>query len=174
MIQISGRDALDMALHKCGGLDWYMSTLLKNELADEVDQRNRKGLLFDVPGFDVTAALARIDGDVELYLGFLEMFRDGNAEEIAGLFSAIARGDAAEARRRAHSIKGSAGTVGAVQLQIAAAELEGSLKEPEFARDLAARVEVEWQQVLASLSALLGVPGEPNEAVAHDREKKVE
>jgi CheY-like chemotaxis protein/HPt (histidine-containing phosphotransfer) domain-containing protein len=142
--------------------------------AGALDFAPSDGSLPDVPGFDVRSALARMDNDVAQYLEFLEIFRDGNAEEISGLAEAITRGDATEARRRAHSIKGSAGTIGAVKLQAAAAQLENGLKESQFDKELEAVVETEWQQVLASLAVLLRMPNAKAQTSKLDREKNDE
>ena len=113
------------------------------------------GALPAIPGFDVAAALARIDGDVEEYLSFLEMFRDMSGAGITGIAAAMKLGDAEKARMLAHSLKGSSGTVGAVKLQAAAAALEKALKDTRLDSGLLDAVEAEWQQTLQSMALLL-------------------
>ena len=68
------------------------------------------------------------------------------------------RGDINAARMLAHALKGSAGSVGAVKLQAAAAELENSLRESLADAELLACVEAEWQQAVESMAVLLQSP----------------
>ncbi len=141
---------------------WLEASPAIASAATTVEEDPGKGLptavrrpLHDVPGFDVAAALARIDGDVEGYHEFLTLFRDTTGEGIVTMGAAMKRGDAAAARLQAHSLKGSAGAVGAVRLQAAAAELENSLKDSVIDGALLEAIEAEWKQAQASLVILL-------------------
>ena len=112
----------------------------------------------DVAGFDVASALARIEGDVDQYRHCLRLFRDRNEASVSAIRDAMNRGDAKAARLLAHSLKGGAGTVGAVKVQEAAARLEASLKISTIDTLLLKAVEGAWEQALASLAGLLEFP----------------
>jgi HPt (histidine-containing phosphotransfer) domain-containing protein len=76
--------------------------------------------------------------------------------------------DVPTAQRLAHTLKGSAGTVGLVELQASAARLESSLIASPSAADAArydadfAALEAAWSRALAALATQLDTPqGEP-------------
>ncbi|HSW04834.1 hybrid sensor histidine kinase/response regulator [Aquabacterium sp.] len=77
-----------------------------------------------LPGIDVHAGLANMEGDETLYRHLLRMFRDQEADFQARFNAARAGGDAAGATRMAHDLKAVAGTLAAHELQHAAAALE--------------------------------------------------
>ncbi|MGI6783121.1 MAG: ATP-binding protein [Aminivibrio sp.] len=74
-------------------------------------------------GFDLAAALARLDGDTALYqmvaLGFIEY-----ESMISGAREALESGDREKARREVHTLKSVAGSLGAETLQNMAADAE--------------------------------------------------
>ncbi|MCD6384669.1 PAS domain S-box protein [Candidatus Sumerlaeota bacterium] len=86
--------------------------------------------------FDREALLQRVDGDEELLKEILEVFLKDTPARIKSLKDAVSTKDAESIQRDAHSLKGSAGSVGAVALQELAAELErlGKAKELDSAR----------------------------------------
>ena len=134
--------------------------LLAHSLSNDKAAAKPVGALINRPfpdavGFDVAAALARIDGDAEAYREFLTVFRDVTTDGINAMVAAMSRNDVEVARLEAHSLKGSAGSVGAVGLQAAAALLEKSLKDAVIDRELLAAVEAEWKQAQESLASLL-------------------
>lgn len=74
-------------------------------------------------------ALRQLDGLMgedggDLVAELIDLFTSTTAETLARLRAAVARGDAVEARRHAHSIKGSAQTMGAASLAALAREAE--------------------------------------------------
>jgi signal transduction histidine kinase/CheY-like chemotaxis protein len=82
----------------------------------------------DLPGIDVKAGMATTMNNEKLYHRMLQKFRDGQADFLAQ-FSAARRGDDASAPERlAHTLKGTAGNIGARAVQAAAAELEAACK----------------------------------------------
>ncbi len=115
-----------------------------------------------VAGFDVPASLARTNGDVRKYRHFLQMFLDRNGACVSRIGEALGRSDTAAALALCHTLKGSAGTIGALGLQAAAARLEASLKGAGFDASLLAALEMEWQQAVKSLAILLGSAGTDN------------
>ncbi|MBL0418958.1 response regulator [Ramlibacter sp. AW1] len=76
------------------------------------------------------AAIARLGGDSGLYERVLERFRGDLPRDMVALEEAWRRGDRSQSRRLAHTLKGSAGTVGAQQLAQAAKQFEALLAGP--------------------------------------------
>jgi PAS domain S-box-containing protein len=88
---------------------------------------------FELLGFNTEAGLRRVAGKQDLYLRLLKKFRDGQILAFEpGYCSALAAGDWAAARRQAHSLKGTALTLGADRLGGLAARLEAATQEGSF------------------------------------------
>lgn len=118
--------------------------------------------------FDLATALSRVNGNRVMLERFLRMFRERNAQCVAQIGAAMAAQDVPTAQRLAHTLKGSAGTVGLIELQASAAQLESSLIAAPDAADAArykadlAALETTWTRAMAALTALLDTPqGEP-------------
>ena len=118
--------------------------------------------------FDLATALSRVNGNRVMLERFLRMFRERNAQCVAQIGAAMAAQDVPTAQRLAHTLKGSAGTVGLIELQASAAQLESSLIAAPDAADAArykadlAALETAWTRAMAALTALLDTPqGEP-------------
>ena len=108
-----------------------------------------------LPGIDTARGLATAGGKPELYRRLLLKFQAGQAGFAAAY--AAARADASDmlaARRVAHTLRGTAGNIGALGLQAAAAWLEdASGPDPGAAADAAlAEVLDQLAPVLASLA----------------------
>ena len=84
---------------------------------------------YAIDGLDPAAALRRMDNDVELYAALLRDFVAAEKNAAQAIADALAQGDRVAATRRAHTVKGLAGTFGAVRLQPAAQSLETALRE---------------------------------------------
>ncbi len=113
------------------------------------------------PDFDRAVALSRVNGNLELLKRFIRLFVERNADTLAELARLVAAGDLEGARRTAHTLKGSAGTVGLVGVQDVAARLEGLLQQqlaaprdtfPEHYRLLADELAGAWQRGLAAIT----------------------
>jgi PAS domain S-box-containing protein len=125
-----------------------------------------------LPGIDTAAGLATTLHNDALYTRLLRKFRDGQ-EGFRDLFRA-ARGDAdrTAAARAAHTLKGSAGNLGAKGVQAAAGELETACRDgapDERIEALLERVMVQLEPVVAGLAAL-GPQPDARDAVAGDAE----
>ena len=83
-----------------------------------------------IPGLDLAIGLHRVADSPSLYLSILRMFVDGHRNDTAEIRRCIAGSDWAGAMRRAHTVKGLAGTIGARELQDRARELEARLNDP--------------------------------------------
>ncbi|MES2583522.1 MAG: response regulator [Pseudomonadota bacterium] len=117
-----------------------------------------------LPGIDSVAGLATTMDNPKLYTRLLIKFRDSQGD-FANLFAA-ARTDAdpTAAARAAHTLKGTAGNIGAKGVQAAAADLEHALManaEPADIEPLLARTLQQLAPVIAGLQALDAPPAAP-------------
>ncbi|MGE5469159.1 MAG: response regulator, partial [Bacteroidota bacterium] len=81
-----------------------------------------------IPGIDVRAGLRRTGGNRKRYEALLRKFADQQAGTIDTMRAAFSIGDAGAAERAAHSLKGAAGTLGAVSLSETAAIAESAVR----------------------------------------------
>lgn len=100
---------------------------------------------------DLARAMHWVGGDRQLLRELVGVFAEEAPVRLAELRRAVAARDAATLERVAHSLKGSAGLLGATSLHAASAELEDRAlaKRVDGAADLVARVEAELERVLA-------------------------
>jgi two-component system sensor histidine kinase/response regulator len=82
----------------------------------------------DIDGIDVKSALKRTGGNRKRYEALLRRFAQQQAGTVDEIRKALSMGDAATAERAAHSLKGAAGTLGAMILSEAAAKAETAIK----------------------------------------------
>ena len=103
------------------------------------------------PSVDLARAMHWVGGDRRLLGELVAIFVEEAPGRLAELRRAAAARDAATVERVAHSLKGSAGLLGAASLQAASAELEerAVAKRVDGVADLVARVEGELERVLA-------------------------
>ncbi|KIX15324.1 response regulator [Dethiosulfatarculus sandiegensis] len=84
-----------------------------------------------IPGLDIKAGLTRLGGNKKLYWNLLIKLGseyEGMADDINRAWE---KGEKAEAERMAHSVKGVAGNVGAMDLAQKAADLETCMKQED-------------------------------------------
>jgi HPt (histidine-containing phosphotransfer) domain-containing protein len=111
--------------------------------------------------FDLSAALARVNGDRVLLMRFLHLFRERNAGCVDDIGAALSKLDFETARRLAHSLKSGAGTVGLVELQNAAEKLEKATENRQKGSGDTSRLEefstleTSWVRAQEALTALL-------------------
>jgi CheY-like chemotaxis protein len=108
-----------------------------------------------LPGINLQAGLASMGGDPALYRRMLREFQRDQAGFIAAFSACHAAGDAAGARLRAHTLRGTAGTIGALRLQAAATALEQACRRGDGQGDIAAALataEAGLGEVLAGLA----------------------
>ncbi|QKE63756.1 response regulator [Aquipseudomonas campi] len=118
------------------------------------------GLPESLPGIDLAAGLATSMGKRELYLRLLRKFRSSQGDFRAEFLAARADSDTSAAARLAHSLRGSAGNIGAGNLAQAATALELACKDgaaEEVLEPLVAEVERQLQPLLAGLAGLVEV-----------------
>ena len=78
-----------------------------------------------VTHFDKGLALSRVNGREELLKKFIQLFIDRNANVASKLIDLIGRNELEQAKREAHTLKGSAATIGLLAIQEIAARIEG-------------------------------------------------
>lgn len=83
----------------------------------------------DLPGIDVQRGLATTQNNKSLYLKLLRRFFESNQQVIVQLQDALAAQDQELAVRLAHTLKGTAGNIGATQVFSLARDLEFACKQ---------------------------------------------
>ena len=81
----------------------------------------------EVAGLNVAEGLVRVAGNKKLYRKLLRQFSTTEADAAQRIASALAKNDDALAERLAHSVKGTAGNLGASAVQNAAENLEKAI-----------------------------------------------
>ncbi|HEX6736228.1 MAG TPA: Hpt domain-containing protein, partial [Azonexus sp.] len=104
-----------------------------------------------VPGLDAELGLHAVRGRMGSYKRLLGKFIANHGGDFAAIHHCLASGDVEEARRLAHSLKGAAGTLGAVATQVAAAAVETAIRD---------------RQAVAAIEPLLHVLAEAYSALA--------
>ncbi len=122
--------------------------------------------LTDFAGLDVARGLAVLRGDADQYLDLMGRFVANHADDMGQLARHLDAGDGVSARRVVHTLKGTAGTLGANRLAELAAALLMHLPAPEkIATPTAPLQAAEWRvemeainQELMRLAAALPLP----------------
>jgi two-component system sensor histidine kinase/response regulator len=115
-----------------------------------------------IEALDVAAGLKAVKGRMEVYLRLLARFTDSRDSET--LRRALAGADLPTARRAVHTLKGSAATLGAEQLRMAAARLEADLATlgapiaPDALAAPLAQLDGEFQRLREALLRQLPAP----------------
>ncbi|MEO4046000.1 response regulator [Pseudomonas sp. CAU 1711] len=104
---------------------------------------------WQLPGVDIASGLRRVLGRLELYLRLLHKFAAGQAGFVDRLRHLLAAGELEGAEREAHSLKGLAGNLGALDLAAQAALLESAIKDERH--DELGALLIELEQSLAGL-----------------------
>ncbi|NEX16861.1 MAG: hypothetical protein C1943_09595 [Halochromatium sp.] len=111
----------------------------------------------EIPGLDMARGLATTQGDRHLYRKLLLRFHQTQADVGERVRSAYRDGETETATRLAHTLKGLAGTIGAADLQRAAAELEAGCRDAVASAQVEAlvvAVEAQLSPLIAALDAL--------------------
>jgi polar amino acid transport system substrate-binding protein len=82
----------------------------------------------DLPGFDIESSIARVAGKKALYIDLLKRFYESQANTAIDVKQAIQSNDLQLAERLAHTAKGVAGNIGALELHKASEALEAAIK----------------------------------------------
>ncbi|MDL2268195.1 response regulator, partial [Desulfovibrio sp. OttesenSCG-928-G15] len=95
-----------------------------------------------ISGIVYKPAVARLAGNLQLYLKTLRLFHKGIAGYIADLEKAVAENDTPTLRRIAHTIKGLSATIGAMDLSAQSATLEKNHVDETTPTDASAAMEL--------------------------------
>ena len=136
------------------------------EAAAGLAKETGQGIPAHIAGLDTDAGLRRVLGKKPLYLSMLRRFVAGQKTVVAQLLAALEQDDLNTAERLAHTTKSTAGSIGAVEVQALAAEVEHGLAHGEPRPLLLAHVQALAQPLAALVSAL--AQALPDEA-AHAR-----
>ncbi len=91
-------------------IDWVAAEPAEAPAAADQDQRRR---LAEIPGLDLDAGLAMVRGNVTKYTRLAVLFADGYHHHADQILELMAAGDLAAIEPLAHSLRGSAGMLGA-------------------------------------------------------------
>ncbi|MCP5267935.1 MAG: response regulator [Zoogloeaceae bacterium] len=105
----------------------------------------------DVPGLDAEAGLARVRGKLENYQRYLRLFIEHHGPDIARLEVELAARNLETVAALAHSLKGSAGMIGANAL----AEMAGMLNDHIRAGDARPEIDALCRDLIRMLSEFL-------------------
>ena len=111
-----------------------------------------------VPGINVARGVAVLRGNAVKYLNMLSRFIVAHAEDMTLLAATLDAGDHATAQRMAHTLKGTAATLGAEQLAELAAQLESVLRKHKGKSLRSADIQPEMDNIsneMMSLAAAL-------------------
>jgi two-component system sensor histidine kinase/response regulator len=111
-----------------------------------------------ISGLDAKRGLKVLNGHLSTYLRLLRPFAAAHGDDIARLRQRMSEGDRDEARRLAHTLKGTSANLGATVVQSLAAGLEAAIEEGQDAaaiEGLAGSVEAELQRLIAAIFAAL-------------------
>jgi signal transduction histidine kinase/DNA-binding response OmpR family regulator/HPt (histidine-containing phosphotransfer) domain-containing protein len=138
--------ALDTMVH------WFAPESARE--AGQDTEREESGMPLHIPGIDLEAGLENAGGSVALYLRLLRRFESSENEFNSRFADSVKNGDMDEVVRHVHSLKGVAGTVGALELHEASARLEKVLRDQEPHESHLEKTRVLLDQVLNGIGAL--------------------
>jgi PAS domain S-box-containing protein len=111
-------------------------------LPEQFDECNSvEPLLPEIFGLDISGALSRLDGNRKLYLWVLRTFVEKESHTMMEIREALRAGDTTSALRYTHTIRGSAGNMGAVELEMLALNLEKMIESGESTARIMAALE---------------------------------
>jgi CheY-like chemotaxis protein len=112
------------------------SNITNRTLKEKIQQPsgNKIGKLNDKPGISVSVGLSRLGNNKSLYLKIVDKFQRDFTHSAKEIKNALENGDAELAQRLAHSIRGVAGNIGALDVQNAAEDLETAIRDNHIDR----------------------------------------
>ena len=104
-----------------------------------------------IEGLDVALGLKRVLGKHSLYISMLRMFSQGQAAAVENIRTSLQTDDRAKAERLAHTLKSTAGNIGASAIQSLASRVEEALA----AGEPPAKIRIILEELAPSLAALI-------------------
>ncbi|MCG8552704.1 MAG: response regulator, partial [Desulfobacterales bacterium] len=114
----------------------------------------------DLPGIDIDRGLHNVNGNRRLYLNLLFKFNRDYADAPQKIRALIEQDNLQEAQRLAHSVKGLAGSLGAVPLQEAGEVLESGIGEHKPVKDALAQFSDQLQKIRQGIDGIGIRPGD--------------
>jgi two-component system sensor histidine kinase/response regulator len=111
--------------------------------------------LQNLPGMDLAAGLHRVRKRMSSYVRLLRLFVESHGDDVERLWDLLATGARDDAQRLAHSMKGAAGMLGAMNVQESAAGIETALRDGS-ASDVIDRQITALESELAPLLLAIG------------------
>jgi len=125
-----------------------------------------------IDGLDVDAALNRMTGNIALYIRLLNQFLKLHRHDADKLAHHLTAGDFDAIGHVTHSLKGLAGTLGAVRLEQAALESEKSVRQHKSATEIELQLKptiTALTDLLKALDTIFAQKNEPPETMLVDR-----
>jgi len=119
-------------------------------------------------GIDFETAITRIGGDRDFYVQIAQLFRTDAFTQLSDMEQHLKKDHWPDAARSAHTLKGLAGTVGAMALATDCAALEAAFKKNDSAAtDLLQKLRLHLTGTLAQLGTVLAAFNENTVGQAH-------
>ncbi|MWC28576.1 response regulator [Paenibacillus sp. MMS18-CY102] len=130
-----------------------LQRLMPEREQTEQPVRDTPAIPDQLPGLQLKEAIHRLGGNVRLYLGILRRFASDHAGDVGKIQAALAASDNRQAELLAHTLKGVAGNLGAVELMDAAAMLHEYLRSDgaEHTVQLVGQLDAHLSLVLQSI-----------------------
>lgn len=118
--------------------------------AAQIEKDENLELLKTIPQINLDSGLDNIGGDTELYVRILTEYINLGEDALLHLMRSYSEGDLEAVKIKAHSIKGSCGTIGAIEVMNISQELENKLRE-----DINANISNDVDILIQKMSDLL-------------------
>jgi two-component system sensor histidine kinase/response regulator len=121
----------------------------------------------EIAGLDAERIVKQLRGNIKFYRDLLQRFAHEHAEDMAKLRTSLSAGDREQAKRIAHTLKGTAGILGATLVQERATALDAALKDnadPTTIEAGIAAVDDALQPLVAALLACMNEATAPTPA----------
>ncbi|MBY0238056.1 MAG: response regulator [Burkholderiaceae bacterium] len=119
------------------------------------------GLPATLPGIDLVRARVSVDGNDALLSKLLRSFADGQRDAAQHIDTALQQHDAASAERHVHTLRGLAGSLGALRIQEIADALETAMHSPATMAAVAEHLDgLRWELARVCDGIAAGMPPE--------------
>jgi HPt (histidine-containing phosphotransfer) domain-containing protein len=108
-----------------------VKTFVAAPAMDGMDAAEWRRRVMTIPGLDIERGLNLVHGHTTRYAGILNLFIGSHAQDATRISVALAANDFAALRQVAHTLKGSAGTIGLTRVAESAAALDQALHVDE-------------------------------------------